>query len=148
VPLSRATGSPEADLQTTAPLAPEVEIHFHRNLSGCRGNLGYALDGRVDLCTELVDTPARRALLHEMGHIWLDEHFPSSERARFLRLQDVAAWNASDDPWNLRGYEQGAEVMAWALGERIMTPSIPGNGEGELETAYRFLTGHDAPDTP
>jgi hypothetical protein len=125
---------------------PEVDIHFHVDLSGCRGNLGYALAGRIDLCTDLVDTPARRAILHEMGHIWLDEHFPSSERARFLRLRRLTAWNASDDPWNLRGYEQGAEVMAWALGERIMTPSIPDNGERELEIAYRFLTGRSAPD--
>jgi len=127
---------------------PEVEIHFHRDLSGCRGNLGYALAGRIDLCTDLVDTPARRAILHEMGHIWLDEHFPSSERVSFLRLRHVAAWNASGDQWNLRGYEQGAEVMAWALGERIMTPSIPDNGPEQLDTAFRFLTGHHAPAQP
>ena len=38
--------------------------------------------------------------------------------------------------------------MAWALGERIMTPSMMDNGEGKLEIAYRFLTGHDAPDPP
>jgi hypothetical protein len=127
---------------------PEVEIHFHRDLSGCGGYLGYALGGRVDLCTDVVDTPARRALLHEMGHIWLDEHFPASKRPPFLRLRNLAAWNASDDPWNVRGYEQGAEVMAWALGERIMTPSMMDNGEGKLEIAYSFLTGQDAPDPP
>jgi hypothetical protein len=127
---------------------PEVEIHFHRDLSGCRGNLGYALAGRIDLCTDLVDTPARRAILHEMGHIWLDEHFPSSERPRFLRLRGISAWNSSKDPWNGRGYEQGAEVMAWALGERIMTPSIPDNGSDQLAIAYRLLTGHAVPDQP
>lgn len=126
---------------------PEVEIHFHRHLSDCRGYLGYARAGRIDLCTDLVDTPARRAILHEMGHIWLDEHFPSSERVSFLRLRHLAAWNASDDPWNRRGYEQGAEVMAWALGERIMMPSIPDNGAPQLEMAYRFLTGHNPPAT-
>jgi len=52
-------------------------------------------------------------------------------------------WNSSDDPWNLRGYEQAAEVMAWALGERILTPSIPGNEPEKLGLAYRFLTGSD-----
>jgi hypothetical protein len=38
--------------------------------------------------------------------------------------------------------------MAWALGERLMTPSIPDNGPEQLDTAFRLLTGHDAPATP
>jgi len=33
--------------------------------------------------------------------------------------------------------------MAWALGERILTPSIPGNEPEKLGLAYRFLTGSD-----
>jgi hypothetical protein len=38
--------------------------------------------------------------------------------------------------------------MAWALGERIMTPSIPNNGYDQLAIAYRLLTGHAVPDQP
>src|SRR5262245_31487372 len=105
--------------------APAVEIHFHADPSPCRGNLGYALGGRVDLCTMNVDAIAKRAILHEMGHIWLDDHTTVALRERFDEMRGLRAWNATAEPWRMRGYEQGAEVMAWGLGERILTPSIP-----------------------
>ena len=124
---------------------PEVEIHFHGDLLDCRGYLGYALDGRVDLCTDLVDTPARRALLHEMGHIWLDQNLSDPERERFLEMRGLHAWNDSSDTWALRGYEQGAEIMAWALGERILTPRIPDNEPIELARGFELLTGSAPP---
>ncbi len=127
---------------------PEVEIHFHDDLSDCDGHLGYAVDGRVDLCTSRVDAPTRRALLHELGHVWLDENLAPWVQTAFLRLRDLSAWNSSSDPWNLRGYEHGAEVMAWALGERILTPSIPDNEPEKLGLAFRFLTGGELPDAP
>jgi hypothetical protein len=60
-----------------------------------------------------------------MGHIWLDENVGPSLRERFLELRGLRAWNASSDPWRMRGYEQSAEVLACGLGERIITPSIP-----------------------
>jgi hypothetical protein len=127
---------------------PQVEIHFHDDLSDCDGHLGYAVEGRVDLCTSLVDAPTRRALLHELGHVWLDENLAPWVQAAFLRLRDLSAWNSSSDPWNLRGYEHGAEVMAWALGERILTPSIPDNEPEKLGIAFRFLTGGELPMRP
>ncbi len=127
---------------------PQVEVHFHKDLSSCRGNLGYALGGRVDLCRDTVDVPARRALLHEMSHIWMDENLTPSSRMRFLELRDLSGWNASYDPWGLRGYEQGAEVIAWALGERILMPSIPDNEPEQLEIAYGLITGREAPEPP
>ena len=127
---------------------PEVEVHFHQDLSSCGGHLGYAKGGRIDLCMSEVDPPARRALLHEMGHIWLDENVTPLARPLFLGLRDLPSWNSLNDPWNLRGYEQGAEVMAWALGEGIITPSIPDNEAEKLELAYRALTGRESPDLP
>jgi hypothetical protein len=33
----------------------------------------------------------------------------------------------------------------WALGERILTPQIPGNDQGSIEEAYEFLTGIGTP---
>jgi len=78
--------------------APPVEIHFHQELSDCGGHLGFARDGRIDLCTTLVDASARRALLHEIGHIWLDVTTTGSLRDRFLESRGLRSWNASTIP--------------------------------------------------
>src|SRR4029453_837089 len=124
---------------------PVVEIAFHRGLSGCGGHLGLARQGEVDLCTTLVDPVARRALLHEMGHIWLDQNLSDPERERFLEVRGLHAWNDSSDTWALRGYEEGAEIMAWALGERILTPQIPDNEAIQLARGFELLTGSAPP---
>ena len=120
---------------------PAVEIAFHRDLSGCGGHLGLAREGEVDVCTTFVDAPARRALLHEMGHIWLDQNLSVPERESFLEFRGLHAWNSSSDMWMLRGYEQGAEIMVWALGERILTAQIPDNEPILLARAFELLTG-------
>ena len=124
---------------------PVVEIAFHRGLSGCGGHLGLARQGEVDVCTTLVDPTARRALLHEMGHIWLDQNLSDPERERFLEARGLHAWNDSSDTWALRGYEQGAEIMAWALGERILTPQISDNDPIQLARGFELLTGTAPP---
>lgn len=125
--------------------APSVEIHFHTDASGCAGHLGYAKGGRVDVCTVLVNEMARRNLLHEMGHIWIDENVSQTVRERFLDLRGLRAWNASTDPWEERGYEHGAEIVAWALGNRILTAQIPDNSPGQLELGFELLTGVGLP---
>jgi hypothetical protein len=124
---------------------PMVEIAFHRGLSGCGGHLGLARHGEVDICTTLVDPIARRALLHEMGHIWLDQNLSDHEREHFLEVRGLDAWNDSSDTWALRGYEEGAEIMAWALGERILTPQIPDNEPIQLARGFELLTGSAPP---
>ena len=120
---------------------PTVEIHFHRGSSGCGGHLGYAQIGRVDVCTVLVNEMARRNLLHEMGHIWIDQNVSQMVREGFLGLRHLSTWNASTADWDERGYEQGAEIMAWALGTRLLTAQIPGNDPGQLEAGFDLLTG-------
>lgn len=124
---------------------PEVEIAFHRGLSECGGHLGFAWQGQVDVCTTLVDPIARRALLHEMGHVWLDQNVSAPERERFLEVRGLHAWNDPSDTWALRGYEQGAEIMAWALGERILTSQIPDNEPIQLARGFELLTGSAPP---
>lgn len=120
--------------------APTVQIWFHADRAGCGGHLGYAMDGRVDVCTVLVNEMTRRNLLHEMGHIWIDQNVSPGVREWFLELRGLRAWNGSRDPWEERGYEQGAEIMAWALGTRILTAQIPGNDPGRLEAGFEVLT--------
>jgi len=124
---------------------PAVAIHFHADASGCGGHLGYAEDGRVDVCTVLVNEMARRNLLHEMGHIWIDQNVSREERERFLELRGLLSWNASSADWSERGYEQGAEIMAWGLGTRILTAQIPNNDPAQLAAAFEILTGVDVP---
>lgn len=124
---------------------PSVEIEFHSASSGCRGHLGFARSGQVDVCTTLENAMARRTVLHEMSHVWLDEHVDDVTEARFLRLRDLSSWNGSSDPWRLRGCEQGAEILSWALGERILRPQIPDDHPDRIAEAYRVLTGQTLP---
>ena len=124
---------------------PAVDIEFHGDGAGCGGHLGFARLSQVDVCSVLVNAMARRALLHEMGHIWLDQNLSDPERERFLEVRGLHAWNGSSDTWALRGYEQGAEIMAWALGERILTPQIPDNEPISLARGFELLTGSAPP---
>jgi hypothetical protein len=127
---------------------PGVEIHFHGRSSGCGGHLGYAQIGRVDVCTALVNEMARRNLLHEMGHIWIDKNVSQRVRDRFLELRHLSTWNASSVGWDERGYEQGAEIVAWALGDRILTAQIPDHRPEHLGAGFELLTGVAPPDPP
>jgi hypothetical protein len=124
---------------------PTVEIRFHGDAAGCGGHLGYAKDGRVDVCTVLVNEMARRNLLHEMGHLWIDQNVSRTDCDRFLDLRGLPSWNSGRDPWHLRGFEQGAEIMAWVLGEGILTPQIPNNDPAEIGRSFELLTGRLLP---
>lgn len=125
---------------------PSVDIEFHDDLAGCGGHLGFARDGRVDICTSLVNAMTRRNLLHEMSHIWLDQYTDSSTRAAFLQARGLTSWNSSDDEWRYRGYEQGAEIIAWALGERILSAQVPDSDVQGLARAFGSLTGRPLPE--
>ncbi|MCI0634611.1 MAG: hypothetical protein L0206_11950 [Actinobacteria bacterium] len=120
---------------------PAVDIAFHGDRAGCGSHLGMARAGRVDVCTVLANEMARRTLLHEMGHIWIDQNVSQPVRERFLALRGLRTWNASTDPWEERGYEQGAEIMAWALGNRILSAQIPYSEFEDLDVAFQLLTG-------
>jgi len=60
-------------------------------------------------------------------------------------VRGLRAWNSSADPWGLRGYEQAAEILAWGLGERILTPTIPDNDPERIAASYELLTGTSIP---
>lgn len=124
---------------------PTVGIEFHGDRSGCRGHLGFARAGRVYVCTVLGNEMARRTLLHEMGHIWIDQNVSQSVRERFLDARGLRSWNASTNPWGERGYEQGAEIIAWALGNRILFAQILDNDPVQLGAGFELLTGLEIP---
>jgi len=41
--------------------------------------------------------------------------------------------------------EQGAEIISWALGNRILTAQIPDNGAARLAAGFELLTGIELP---
>jgi hypothetical protein len=120
---------------------PRVEIGFHADPSGCVGHLGFARRAQVDVCTMLVNAMTRRALLHELSHVWLDQNVSTWTRTTFLEVRGLPSWNAQEDPWRLRGFEQAAEIISWAIGERILSAQIPANDPEQLADAYELLTG-------
>ncbi|HET7237372.1 MAG TPA: hypothetical protein VFK59_13190 [Actinomycetota bacterium] len=120
---------------------PAVDVHFHPDTAGCYGHIASTLDGRVDICVVIVSEIARDALLHEMGHVWIDEHVPDSLRQRFMEMRGLTAWSDPDVPWDDRAFEHGAEIIAWGLGHRYMAPSIPDREPVRLAPAFELLAG-------
>lgn len=119
---------------------PTLEVRFHADRSGCAGHFGYYRADGVDLCTGVtVNLTTRRNLLHEMAHAWIQANLGPEERERFLEIRGLSSWNGEDVPWQERGFEQGAEILAWYLGERVLSAMVPDNGPEDLETAMRAL---------
>ncbi|MGH2589496.1 MAG: hypothetical protein ACRDGW_01720 [Actinomycetota bacterium] len=42
-------------------------------------------------------------------------------------------------PWRERGFEHAAEILAWHLGDRVLTPTVPDNEPEQLEAAVEAL---------
>jgi hypothetical protein len=127
---------------------PPLEIRFHAAKDGCGGRLGLYDDGVVDVCRRHADFWAARVLLHELAHGWLDANATEATRDGFLELRGLATWNDRAVDWEARGYEQGAEIIAWAIGDQsggIYAPSIPDNEPRRLAIAFRALTGAELP---
>ena len=124
---------------------PALDVRFHASPEGCSGHLGYYEGHVVSLCGTHVNQMSRRTVLHELAHAWLESNLTGEARARFLRARGLSTWNNGAVPWELRGTEQGAEIISWALhdqGTGILLPAIPDNAPDRLASAYRLLTGH------
>ena len=120
---------------------PPIDVHFHPDTSGCYGHLGSEWNGRVDICVAIVSEIARDALLHEMGHAWIQDTITAETRERFMRMRGLTAWNDPDVVWDERGFEHAAETLAWALGHRFLAPGIPDHDPARLTAAFELLTG-------
>ena len=131
------------------PDLPTLDIYLHTSHDGCRGNLGYYRQGRVDLCTTESSEPyARKFALHEMAHGWVEAHVDGETHRRFMELRGITDWNDLNQPWKERGTEQAAEVIAWGLGEGEVSPLLPEPPDtANLIAAYVLLTGQQ-PITP
>jgi hypothetical protein len=126
---------------------PPLEIRFEGR-GACKGHLGLYDDGVVRECRIHTDLWASRELLHEMAHAWLDANLTAAQRERFLELRGLTTWSNPSVLWEERGYEQAAEIIAWAIGDQgqgIYMPSIPNNGLRQLADAYGQLTNNPLP---
>jgi hypothetical protein len=130
---------------------PQVEIRFHADPVACGANSGYYAGGRLDVCVTEISPYARNVVLHELAHAWCDRNLMASTIDRFLRLRGLRTWNDPRVAWGLRGTEQAAEIIAWAVGRLPIDPLVPGDGighrpdENELRAGFRVLTGLQAP---
>ena len=120
---------------------PPTEVHFHDDTDGCRGFLGYAQGGRVDLCVRLeMEAGPQRLVLHELAHAWEGVTLDDACRDRFLGLRGLDAWAGDDAEWKRRGIEQLAEIMAWGLADGAMAPMIDGDRDPQaLIEAYDLV---------
>lgn len=121
---------------------PAIDVYFHGDSSGCGGNLGYTRNGRVDLCVRLaMEHQPLRIVLHELAHAWAEVGLDDETRARFMRLRNLPGWNVTSDDWKVRGTEQAAEIVAWALGDGTTAPMISGDRDpGALADGFLLLT--------
>lgn len=116
------------------------------------GRRGFYVDRTVTVCAvhERASTREawrRHALLHELGHAWMDLHLDPVARARFMEARGVETWTGRDVPWEERGAEHAAETMTWAIDD---TPAFPDvrledrTCDG-LRSGYALLTGTPVP---
>ena len=130
-----------ADLQL-----PPVSIAFHDDKAACDGHFGYFRPSHsIDICgfnwNRFLVTP-KKTLLHELAHAWTHETLDSETRDRFLDLRGLDTWQDNSVPWEERGVEHAAEVMAWGLmDEELFLTSIGEAGTPQLAEAFELLTG-------
>jgi hypothetical protein len=127
---------------------PSMQVYLHDSAEGCGSatRLGFYRDGRLDLCIGiLVNAMTRHTVLHEMAHAFTELHDTPEIIAAFLEARDLPTWDSWDYPWLERGWEQAAEIVAWGVGERIITPQASGATPEALPHLYRLLTGTALP---
>jgi hypothetical protein len=101
----------------------------------------------VTLCfgDEQPEYRARRTLLHEFAHSWLEAHRDEEAQEDFLSLLDLAVWYPSGPGSPDAGVEYACDVIAWGLlGEPDLPLRLADRPCGILTEAFRLLTGGEA----
>jgi hypothetical protein len=134
-------------------------LTFLSSQSRCRGHHGVfesASDqAAVTLCFAAADVCAdstcsswspqqQHTLLHELGHAWMDQHLTAEDRESFLAREGLERWADAGDPWDDRGVERAAEVIAFALSADPATACVPGSLVPSYLHKFRLLTGQDS----
>ena len=127
---------------------PEVSIAFHDDRAACEGHVGYFRPGvpaGIDICgfnwDRFLVTP-KKTILHELAHAWAQQSLDGETRSRFLDLRGLDIWQDNSVPWEERGFEHAAEVLAWGLmDEDLFLTSIGETDIRQLAEAFELLTG-------
>jgi hypothetical protein len=147
-----------------AGLAPPVLTRvafFEPSMDLCEGIGGLAAGSEISLCFRqdgaCVDESctrwrrqARWYALHELGHLWMHADLTPEVTRAFTEQAGLPTWSDADQPWDQRGVELAASVLAWGL---LGEPSTVDDGFGvtsceELAALYTTLTGQPVPDGP
>ncbi len=124
---------------------PPVEIQFAgRDEALCDGSPARAYLAMDPIQVRMCWTDGFM-LLHELGHVWEAAHVPLERHHGFMALRDRAtSWAGLDVPWDARGREHAANVIAWGLLEEPypVSRTYP-NDPATMIEAFRFLTGAD-----
>jgi hypothetical protein len=118
----------------------------------CRTGSGWAIDTgdgvEIQMCLgqEAVEggssVLARFTLLHELAHVWTNEHLDDGGLARFLAARGLSAWWDPDLEWAELGAEHAAEILAWGLMDTALPITrLPDASCDRLEEGFRMLTG-------
>ena len=137
------------DRFTSSGLAlPALNVEFAGS-GDCGGNTAVAIHGgpipRIKVCSKLSAAPEivlKRTLLHEIGHIWAAESLDEATRDSFLELRGLESWADKGTPWQDRGSEQAAEIMAWALMDgELLLATLSDHDPVGLAVGFTVLTG-------
>ena len=119
-----------------------LEIHFHDDSEACGGHArAIAVHGleteRIEMCTSHDFT-----LRHELGHIWVWEHLEDADRDAFIEERELPTWSDVAFPWDQRGTEHAAHIIAWGLGDvPIRLSEISVYDFDYLTEGFQLLTG-------
>lgn len=84
----------------------------------------------------------KRALLHELGHVWMEQQLSEATREAFVEFRGLASWNGHSVDWESAAAEHGAEFIAWGLlddGYPMVELGLP--PVDERREGFQLLTG-------
>ena len=89
-----------------------------------------------------------RLVLHELAHLWVDQHTDPPARQQVVLDLGLPGWVDPAGPWEQQGAEWAAESLAWGLVGRPLTASVLDAPPcALLGQTFRTLTGAE-PLTP
>ena len=129
----------------TTPAVDRIRF-ISRTTDTCRKVDGLNLGTEITVC---VDTALqsqllpKAALLHELGHAWMNENLGQAAQERFVDLAGTPTWASTNTPWGARGVELAASTMSWALMDEAkpLNSKLGAHSCDELAGLYQVLVG-------